>query len=386
MNAKSLKIAIVAGESSGDNLGEDLIKSLQKIYPDAQFKGIAGPKMQALGCQSLYPMEKLSVIGIWAILKRLPEFLKLRKTLAKSLIDWQADVFIGIDAPEFNLGLAKLMKQGGVKTVHYVSPSVWAWRKKRIFKIKQSIDLMLTLFPFEVDIYHEHKIPVCCVGHPLAYQYEMNTDTSGARADFDLAEDDRVLAVLPGSRMSEIEYLGHLFLEVVAELQHQQTNLKVLIPTANTRTKEKMQEFVDGMEHSPKVTFYEGEAKQVMAASDVVLLASGTASLEALLLKKPMVVAYKVSNFSYWIYMKLVSLRYFSLPNLLAGHRLVMEYIQSDAEVENICKEVNRLFKFGLTEQLHTDFNAIHQSLLLGGGDKAAEAIKEQIFRDVTSD
>lgn len=382
MSSRALKIAIVVGESSGDNLGVDLIKSFKKKYPDAEFKGIAGPQMINEGCESLYPMEELAVIGVWAILKRLPHFLSMRRALAKQLINWQPDVFIGIDAPEFNLGLEGFLRTAGIKTVHYVSPSVWAWRKKRIFKIKRNVDLMLTLFPFEEQIYQEHQIPVACVGHPLANQFDLKPDPGPYRKELGLTPYDQMIAVLPGSRMSEIEHLGHLFLEVIAQLQLSNPTLKALVACANVRTRDKMQEFIDGMEQPPKVTFHLGKSREIMLASSVILVASGTATLEALLCKRPMVVAYKVSSFSYAIYSRLVNITSFSLPNLLAGVKLVPEYIQTDAEVDAIAEEVNQALRYGMTPQLLSDFNEIHESLMLGGGEKAVEAIESHILND----
>ncbi|MEL0036357.1 MAG: lipid-A-disaccharide synthase [Gammaproteobacteria bacterium] len=204
MTQGPLKIAIVAGESSGDNLGVDLISALKQQYPDAEFKGIAGPRMQSAGCESWYAMDELAVIGVWAILKKLRYFIQMRKELAQKISDWQADLFIGIDAPEFNLDLEGMLKRQGIPTVHYVSPSVWAWRKNRIHKIKANVDLMLTLLPFEEAIYHDHQIPVCCVGHPLAEQFAMEPDPSEAVAMLNVSPLEQTLAVLPGSRMSEI--------------------------------------------------------------------------------------------------------------------------------------------------------------------------------------
>ena len=378
------KIAILAGESSGDNLGASLIHSLKKHYPDCQFIGIGGPKMQAEGCQSLYPMEMLSVIGIGAILKRLPKLLKMRRELANQIIESGADLFIGIDAPEFNLGLEQMLKDEGMRIAHYVSPSVWAWRRKRIFKIKDCVDLMITLFPFEKPIYEEHHIPVACVGHSLAYEYVMLPDTQAARAELNLQADDKVLAIMPGSRMSEIDHLGQLFLEVAACMQRENPNLVTLMPAANEKTKQRMEKFIEGMEEPPQLRCILGDSKLVMTASDVVLLASGTAALEAMLLKKPMAVAYKVSWFSYQIYKRMVSLKYFSLPNLLAGHELVKEFIQGDAEVEPICEQLSRLFRHGLTDQMLADFTDLHESLILGGADKAAAEIKAHFYSGST--
>jgi lipid-A-disaccharide synthase len=385
MSQHPLKIAIVAGESSGDNLGSDLIKSLQARYPDAQFKGIAGPKMQALGCESWYPMEQLAVIGVWAILKQLPKFLAMRKQLAKQIVDWQADVFIGIDAPEFNLGLEGMLKEQGIRTVHYVSPSVWAWRKKRIHKIKKNVDLMLCLFPFEEQIYHDHKIPVCCVGHPLADQFVMDPDQAEPLERLGLTPYDQMIAVLPGSRMSEIEHLGHLFLEVIAELQHETPSLKAMVACANERIKEEMHILAQGMEQPPVVEYRLDQARDIMQSASVILVASGTASLEAMLSKRPTIVAYKVSALSYAIYSRLVKLDYFSLPNLLAGVKIIPEFIQSDADVHKITDEVKLALRYGMTPQLKKDFDNIHSALQLGGSEKAAEAIASQFFETEAS-
>ena len=380
MSQGPLKIAIVAGESSGDNLGTDLLKALKEQYPDAEFKGIAGPGMQAQGCESWYAMDELAVIGVWAILKKLRYFINMRKELAQKIIDWQADLFIGIDAPEFNLDLEGMLKEKGIPTVHYVSPSVWAWRKKRIHKIKANVDLMLTLLPFEEAIYHEHNIPVCCVGHPLAEQFAMEPDATEAMAQLNVSPLDQTLAVLPGSRMSEIEHLGHLFLEVIAKLQEDNPSLKVNVACANERIQNKLQEFIDGMENPPVADLHLGKSREIMLSSSVILVASGTATLEALLCKRPMIVAYKVSALSYAIYSRLVNIKHFSLPNLLSDVPIVPELIQGDATVEAIEAEVNRALKYGMTPQLRNDYDRIHESLRQGGGVTATKAIKEQFF------
>lgn len=382
MTQGPLKIAIVAGESSGDNLGVDLISALKQQYPDAEFKGIAGPRMQSEGCESWYAMEELAVIGVWAILKKLRYFIQMRKELAQKISDWQADLFIGIDAPEFNLDLEGMLKRQGIPTVHYVSPSVWAWRKNRIHKIKANVDLMLTLLPFEEAIYHDHQIPVCCVGHPLAEQFAMEPDPSEAVAMLNVSPLEQTLAVLPGSRMSEIEHLGHLFLEVIAKVQEHKPNLKANIACANERIREKLQTFINGMENPPIAHLHLGKSREIMMSSSVILVASGTATLEALLCKRPMIVAYKVSALSYAIYSRLVNIKHFSLPNLLSDVPIVPELIQADATVESLEAEVNRALKYGMTPQLRHDYDRIHESLRRGGGKAAAEAISKQFFSE----
>lgn len=366
-----LRIAIVAGESSGDILGSDLIRAFQKRYPDAVFAGVAGPTMQAEGCHSYFPMDELSIIGIWAILKRLPRLLKLRKKLALQITEWGADLFIGIDAPEFNLGLEKKLKDSGIKTVHYVSPSVWAWREKRIFKIKQAIDYMLTLFPFEQEIYQQHKIPVSCVGHPLAEMLPLAPDTDVARSNLGLNSEASILAILPGSRGSEIKFLGQLFLETAVKLKAANPDLQIVIPLVNERRRKQFAQLIQESCPDLDLIIVEGNSREVMCAADAILLASGTATLEALLLKKPMVVAYKVSPLSYAIYIRMMKIQHFALPNLLAKTPVVKELIQGDATVETLTEEISKQLEQGLSEQQKVEYTEIHRSLQLGGGEKA---------------
>jgi lipid-A-disaccharide synthase len=370
-NTSKLKIAIVAGESSGDLLGSDLLQSFRTNFPNAEFRGIAGPAMQELGCESLYAMEELSVIGIWAILKRLPRLLKMRKKLAEQIIDWQPDLFIGIDAPEFNLGLEVKLKAQGINTVHYVSPSVWAWREKRIFKIKTGVDYMLTLFPFETAIYNQHDIPVSCVGHPLAKMLPLEPETAAARQALGLSESSKVLAMLPGSRGSEIKYLGQLFIETAVRLKSQQPDLQIVVPLINERRRAQFTQLIEATAPDLDIILIDKRSREVMCAADAIMLASGTATLEAMLLKKPMLVAYKVSAFSYAIYSRLIKLQYFSLPNLLTKAPMVPELIQDDATVDNLTKEISNQLKSGLPENQLNEYISIHNALRLGAGEKA---------------
>ena len=369
--SNKLRIAIVAGESSGDLLGSDLIKAFKGKFPDADFMGIAGPAMQQQGCHSLYDIDQLSVMGIWAILKRLPPLLKMRKKLAQQIIDWKADLFIGIDAPVFNTDLELKLKTAGIKTVHYVSPSVWAWREKRIIKIKAAVDYMLTLFPFEEEIYRQHNIPVSCVGHPLADMIPLKPDTQSARAKFGLGSKDNILAMLPGSRGSELKYLGPLFIETAAQLKAANPNLKILVPLINAKRRTQFSALLKRMHPALDLTLIDGQSRDVMCAADAILLASGTATLEAMLLKKPMLVAYKVSAFSYAIYSRLLKIKHFALPNLLSKTPLVPEFMQSNATVESLTKEITIQLKSGLSNQQQEEYLQIHQSLQLGGGNKA---------------
>jgi len=368
--SEQLRIAIVAGENSGDILGADLIKAFRQKYPDAQFMGIAGPAMEAEGCNSLYAMDNLAVMGIWAILKRLPRLLRLRKKLTQQIIDWNADLFIGIDAPEFNLGLELKLKQAGVRTVHYVSPSVWAWREKRIFKIKKAVDYMLTLFPFELAIYKKHGIPASCVGHPLAQLLPLETDMQAARVDLGLKPENKVLAMLPGSRGSEIKYIGQLLIETANRLKVESKDLQIVVPLVNERRRQQFTNLLDTVAPELDITLVDGKSREVMCAADAVLLASGTATLEAMLLKKPMLVVYKVSALSYFIYSRLLKIKHFALPNLLAKTPMVEELMQDDATVDAVAAGTSRMLETGLDDGQLEEYREIHGGLRLGGGEK----------------
>jgi len=368
--SEQLKIAIVAGESSGDILGADLIKAFRQKYPDAKFIGIAGPAMEAEGCDSLYAMDNLSVMGIWAILKRLPRLLRLRKKLTQQIIDWNADLFIGIDAPEFNLGLEIKLKQAGVRTVHYVSPSVWAWREKRIFKIKTAVDYMLTLFPFEIAIYKKHGIPASCVGHPLAQILPLEPDMQAARTALNLKSETKVLAMLPGSRGSEIKFIGQLLIETANRLKAENKDLQIVVPLVNERRRQQFTNLLENLAPELDITLVDGKSREVMCAADAVLLASGTATLEAMLLKKPMLVVYKLSTFSHFIYSRLMKIKHFSLPNLLSKTPMVEELIQDDASLEAVVAGTSKMLESGLDDGQLEEYREIHGSLRLGGGEK----------------
>jgi len=367
-----LKIAIVAGESSGDILGADLIKAFRKKYPNVKFRGIAGPAMEAEGCDSLYAIDNLSVMGIWAILKRLPHLLKLRRELAQQIIDWNADLFIGIDAPEFNLGLEIKLKQAGVRTVQYVSPSVWAWREKRIFKIKRAADYMLTLFPFELAIYQQHGIPASCVGHPLAQMLPLKPDVQAARADLALNPEAKILAMLPGSRGSEIKFIGQLLIETASRLKEENRDLQIVVPLVNEKRRKQFVELLENVAPELEITLIDGKSREVMCAADAVLLASGTATLEAMLLKKPMLVVYKLSPFSHFIYSRMMKIKHFALPNLLTTTPLVQELMQDDASLDAVVAGTLKILDSGLADQQLDEYSEVHEALQLGGGEKGA--------------
>lgn len=371
---------IVAGEASGDILGAGLIRALRRKYPGARFVGIGGEEMVAEGFHSLVPMERLSVMGLVEVLGRLRELFSIRARLMTYFLQNRPDVVIGIDSPDFTLGVERRCRDAGMLTAHYVSPSVWAWRQNRIFKIAKSVDLMLTLFPFEARFYEENKVPVSFVGHPLADRIPMEPDTRAARRDLGLDEQAPVLAILPGSRSGEVERLGGLFLEAARWIQSRRPDLQLAIPCVNREREQQVKAIVDALDVKLPVTIVRGRSREVMAAADVVLLASGTATLEAMLLKKPMVVGYRLSNLTFRIVSKMVKSPHISLPNLLARKPLVPELIQDDATPMALGKAVlERLENTAERQQLTDAFTAIHESLRQNADEQAASAIASLI-------
>jgi lipid-A-disaccharide synthase len=373
---KAPVFGIVAGEASGDILGAGLIRALRRKYPAARFVGIGGEEMVAEGFHSLVPMERLSVMGLVEVLGRLRELFSIRARLMEYFLTNTPDVVIGIDSPDFTLGVERRCRDAGMLTAHYVSPSVWAWRQKRIFKIAKSVDLMLTLFPFEARFYEEHGVPVSFVGHPLADLIPMKPDTLAARRNLGLKEQSPVLAILPGSRSSEVERLGGLFLEAARWIQTQRSDLQLAIPCVNREREQQVRALVDALDVKLAVTIVRGRSREVMAAADVVLLASGTATLEAMLLKKPMVVGYRLSNLSFKIVSRMVKSPYIALPNLLAKQPLVPEFIQDEATPQALGEAVlERLENTEERERLTTAFTEIHNSLRHNADEQAASAI-----------
>lgn len=368
--------AMVAGEASGDILGAGLIKALKVQYPDARFVGIGGPKMISEGFESLYPMDRLSVMGLFEVLGRLRELLKIRKQLFKTLKDLKPDVFIGIDAPDFNLALEKKFKESGIKAVHYVSPSVWAWREKRVFKIKKSVDMVLCLFPFEVDFYKKHDVPAVCVGHTLADAIPLEVSSVGARTELKLDLASPVVAILPGSREGEVSRLGDVFLQSAKLIMKKIPNVQFVIPAANEQRKQQLESML--LEHNmTNVLLLDGQSHEAMSAADTVLMASGTAALEGMLLKKPLVVSYILSPLTAYLVRKMLKQAFVSLPNLLAGKELVPEILQENATPENLSQAVVKfLTDEKSSEHLKQAFNEIHLSLRLDADNAAANAIK----------
>lgn len=372
-----MQVVIVAGEASGDILGAGLIEALKALNPDIRFAGIGGPKMLAQGFSSLYPLERLSVMGIIEPLKRLPELLHIRKAIKQYCIDNSVDLFIGIDSPDFNLPIEFFLKKRGVKTVHYVSPSVWAWRQGRIKKIRQSVDLMLTLLPFEASFYQEHHVPVKFVGHTLADQIPEIPDVIAARALLDIPAQKYIIALLPGSRGGEVELLGELFLEVAAKIESRLGDCLFLIPAANEQRKKQILLQIEKFPGLP-VRLFDGQSHDVMAAADAVLLASGTTALEAMLLKKPMVVAYKMSPVSYAIISRLLKSKYIALPNLLEDSMLVPEVLQDNATIENLSNALEQaLCDSTFREQQINAFYRLHKHIRCDANATAARAVME---------
>ncbi len=373
---------MVAGEMSGDLLGAGLIRELKKAYPNAHFVGIGGKKMQAEGFESLFPMERLAVMGIVDVLGSLFELLKIRRQLKQYFLDNKPDVFIGIDAPDFNLDLEAKLKTAGIKTVHYVSPSVWAWRQGRIKKIAVSVDLMLTLLPFEAKFYQDHGVPVQFVGHPLADQIPIEVDQTKARQQLGYQNDDRLIAILPGSRRGELKFLGPVFCDTLSALMSKDPTLNFVIPAANDKRKQEIESLLDERnlpygKSDPlnKIKVIPGQAQTAMAAADAVLLASGTATLEAMLLKKPMVVAYKWSRFTHAIISRMVKTPFVSLPNLLANKMLVEELIQEKANVASLLPALENVLNNEKNKLIKEEFTRLHQSIRCGGDEKAAAAV-----------
>lgn len=373
-------IAIVAGESSGDILGAGLIRSLKKIDPTLEFVGVGGSKMIAEGLESLFPIDRLSVMGIMEPLKRLPELLHIRKTIKNYCLNNNVSLFIGIDSPDFNLPIEHFLKQHGKKTVHYVSPSVWAWRQGRIKKIAQSVDLMLTLLPFEASFYQAHQIPVQFVGHPLADDIAMHPDTEKARTELGITSAQKVIALMPGSRGGEVKLLGKLFLQVAADIQQRVDGCIFIIPAANAERKAQLEnqlhELGTDFTRSVNIRLIDGQSHRVMEAADAVLLASGTTALEAMLLKKPMVVSYKMAPLSYAIISRMLKSKYISLPNLLADKALVPEILQNDATVQRLSSELEKALtdKKYRSDQVNA-FYQLHETIRCDASAVAAKAV-----------
>lgn len=377
---RKLRIAIVAGEASGDNLGAGLMSALNRQYSNIEFAGIGGENMIAQGFQSRYPMERLSVMGFSEVMGRLFELLTIRKALRNWIIEWQPDVFIGIDAPDFNLDLELALKQSGITTVHYVSPSVWAWRQGRIKKIKKAVSHMLTFLPFEADFYRQHHVPVSFIGHTLADKLPQKPLATLLGELEAKTHKTKTLALLPGSRSSEVEKLGTLFLQVAAEIKSELGELNVIIPTPNEARTKQINAMLRAYDYGLNVEVLEKGSDEALTRSDAVLVASGTATLQTMLLKKPMVVAYKMSAMSFAIISRLAKTKWVSLPNILEQDDWIPERLQDDATVEQLKVDVLAALtdEHKMTEFL-TKACYWHEQLALNADEQAAKAVMSLI-------
>ena len=374
-----MRICIVAGEASGDRLGEGLINELRLRFPDAQFAGMGGPLMKAAQFEAWHDCSELAVMGLAEVLHHLPRLLALRRRLRQRVLAWKPDVFIGIDAPDFNLGLERKLKKAGIRTVHYVSPSVWAWRENRVAKIGRSADLVLCLFPMEPPIYAKHSVRAQFVGHPLADEFAMQPDRLATRRQLILPAVGPVLALLPGSRIGEIQRLLPIFLEAAKRLTLRLPDLIITIPSANSVCAAEITKSLADSGVS-NVWRFDGRAHECLIAADVVLLASGTAALEALLAKRPMVVAYRLSRWTYRLVMALglMKVNRYSLPNVLANEPVVPELMQDDCTPDNLADAVlHWLNNPEACAALQPRFAAIHERLRQNASARAADAIAE---------
>jgi lipid-A-disaccharide synthase len=386
----SLKIAIVAGETSGDQLAAHLMSALKMHYPDAQFFGIGGPKMLGQGFDAWWPMEKLAVMGFVEVLRHYREISGIRKKIKARLLEDRPDVFIGVDAPDFNLGLEKDLKRKGIRTIHYVSPSVWAWRRKRIYKIADSADRLLALFPMEPPLYAETGLKVSFVGHPMADEIVHETFPAEAREKLNIegGPSRPVFALLPGSRQSELHYMADTFVQAIKLLAKEEPKALFLAPMATRETREIFETalYRHEAQHLP-VRLMFGHLRDAVAAADVCLVASGTATLETALLKRPMVVTYKMAKWSYRLMKRMSYLPYFSLPNVLSSRFVVPEILQDDATPLKLCQEMIALYRDPLAQEAQLSaFAEMHANLQQNTAEKAARAVIETIGTGLATD
>ena len=372
-----MKVAIVAGEASGDLLGAAIIHALKSRWPGIEFYGIAGPRMIAEGATTLYPMEKLAVRGYVEVLKHLREIWGIRNGLRRRLIAERPDLFIGIDAPDFNLGLETSLKAAGIRTVHYVSPSIWAWRPERIHSIARAVDRILVLFPFEAPLYEKAGVPVTFVGHPLADAMPLEPDRAEARAQLRLPPSAVPVAILPGSRVSELELHADLFIATVRELAKSRPELRFFVPLATRETRDYFEQRLYALDaRELPITILFGHAQLALSAAEGALVASGTATLEAALARCPMVITYRLNPFTYWLVKRKAILPYAGLPNVLAGEFIVPELLQEDATPANLAQALgNWLDNKSARERLRERFARLHADLAKGHDERVADAL-----------
>lgn len=372
-----MRIGLVAGETSGDLLGAGLIRAILAQHPDATFEGVAGPAMQEAGCAAWYESEELAVMGLIEPLRRLPRLLRLRRDLCRRWIENPPDVFVGIDAPDFNLGLEKKLRDAGIATVHYVSPSVWAWRQGRVRKVAAAVDKVLCLLPFEQQFYETHNVAAEFVGHPMADAIVADPDRSAMRSKLGI-EGSPVVAILPGSRHSEVSRLGPLFAVTAGWVKERCPGVVFVAPMANSRLKDEFSGHLAAAGLKGDVTLLDGQAREAMAAADVVLLASGTAALEGALLGRPMVAAYRLAALTYFLLrtFRMIKVTHFTLPNLLSPAPLVPEFMQADATPEQMGAELLDLLQNSdRRTEIERKFAKLHGELAQDANQRAANAV-----------
>ena len=377
---RAVRIAMVAGEPSGDLLASHLIVALKERLPDAIFYGIGGPKMQGRGFDSWWPMEKLSVMGYWDALKHYREIAGIRRQLKRRLLDLKPDIFIGVDAPDFNLGLESALKSAGVRTIHYVSPSIWAWRGGRIKKIGSAVNRVLALFPMEPPLYEKENIPVTYVGHPLADIIPMQTSKKVVREKLALPRDYPIFAMLPGSRKGELEMMADTFVQTAKIICERFLPNAIFVVPLTTRETRLLFEAAIYRQQAADIPFrlLFGHAQDALGAADVSLVASGTATLEAALIKRPMVITYKIAKFSYWLMKRMAYQPYVGLPNVLAGRYVVPEILQDEATPENLAEALIKLYEDKENaEAVEEAFTDMHWQLRQNTAEKAANAVIE---------
>jgi lipid-A-disaccharide synthase len=373
-----LRVAIVAGESSGDQLGAALIAAVRAQVPDVQFFGMAGPKMIAAGCEAWAASEEIAVMGLAEVLPHLPRLIRLRSSLVARFRAARPHVFVGIDSPAFNLGLAKRLRGPDCKTVQYVAPQVWAWRQGRVRGIGRACDLVLCLLPFETAFYERHGVHAVFVGHPLADQIPLTVDREGARNALDLPVSDTLVALLPGSRLGEIERLGADFVGAAAWIAARRPEIRFVAPMASSRVRQAFERKIAEVPNAPRISLLDGQSQRVLAASDAVIVASGTATLETLLSRRPMVVAYRFGAITAFLLrgLGLVKVAYFSQPNLLVGRRLVPEFLQEEVNGPVLGEALlHELDDRDFLTEMEREFRVVHETLRCGGAERAATAI-----------
>jgi lipid-A-disaccharide synthase len=372
-----MRVGIVAGEASGDFLAAHLIHALRRHCPELEFTGIAGPLMQAAGVESLFPLERLAVHGYAGVLARLPELLRIRKSITAHFLSDRPHLYIGVDAPDFNLGVAAKLRAAGIQTIQYVAPTIWAWRSNRVHRIRRAVSHVLAVFPFETAVYQQAGIPVTYVGHPMADLFALEPDKAAARRGLGLSEGDVVVALLPGSRRSELLHHAELFMDAAHAVERRLPGVRFIAPCATRETRLRFLAALQDHSHARlPVHVLDGQAGEALVAADGALVASGTATLEAVLAKCPMVITYRVGRLSYRILKQKIRLPYIGLPNIIAGEFIVPELLQEEATAENLAQAlVNIMRDDQVRPRVVARFREIHRSIRQNSAERVAQAV-----------